>query len=87
MVEFLNGITIFSPVRCPPELFTYSQWMMQHRVREVEEERAVLAGLNKLQGFIGIQPCQLRGIRRAFHNLVIPQQRDTTLVFVVHNFK
>ena len=55
MVQFLNCITILTPVRLALKRFTDPQGIVQHGVRHIEKELLLLVVLDEADCFIRVQ--------------------------------
>ena len=80
MIQFLDGIAVFAPIRSSLELFAHPERVVEHGMRQVEEERFILVALDKSNGLVGVDPGQLVGIGRALDHLAVTHQGDTSLV-------
>ena len=85
VVQLLNRITVVPPFGFALERFADADRVVQHGVRQVEEERTLFVLADKLDGFIGVQACELRGIGRALEHLAIPDQRHAALFLKIND--
>ena len=83
VIELLDGVTVLAPVGAALECCAHPQWVVEHGVRQVEEERALLVLLDKSDGLVGVGPGQFCRINGTLDNRVIAQQGDTSLIFEI----
>ena len=85
MVEFLNRVAVLAPVRAAFEFVAHAERVVEHGMRQVEEERAFFARLDESNGLVGVEFYQLRRISRPLHDIAISHQRHAALVFEIHD--
>ncbi len=49
VIEFLNRVAVFAPVRAAFEFFAHAERIVEHGVRQIEKERTFLVLLDELE--------------------------------------
>ena len=85
MIEFLDGIAVFAPIRSSLEFFADPEWNMQHGMGQIEEERFLLVAFDEVNRFVGVELCQFVLIRRTLHNLAVAHHPELLEIQGLHH--
>ena len=82
VIELLDGVAVFAPLGRSLKLRTHPERVVQHRVRQVEEEGLVLAFLHEGDRLVGVELRQFGGISGTLHDFAVSQEGHAFLAEV-----
>ena len=79
-VDLLDDVAVDAGGAVPDELGRPGERNVRHVVREVEEERPRLVGVDEAHGFVGVAPGQRAVIDRLLDHVAVPHQRHVPVL-------